>query len=249
MPRVCFVAPSLAELTRAGLDFLFPQVCVGCGRLGHLFCPACAQAVTPVPLPCCPHCGRPQSTSNQGCPDCRRNVPDPLTFVRAAALHTHPLREAIHAFKYEGRPELGPLLARYLVAVLARTPWDGAALDAVIPIPLHPERLAERGYNQAERLTASLCAVTGLHHAPHWLERARLTRQQVGLGPAERHANVDGAFTAAPDMCGKHVLLVDDVCTTGATLRACAQAARAAGALAVYGLTLALPPRSDENRI
>lgn len=248
MPRVGFVAPSLAELISIGLDFLFPHVCAGCGRLGHLFCPACAQAVTPVPLPCCPHCGRPQSSSNQVCPDCRRNTHDSLTFVRAAALHTHPLREAIHAFKYEGRPELGPLLARYLVVALSQAPWQDAVLDAVIPIPLHADRMAERGYNQAERLTAPLCAATGLPHAPHWLARSRLTRQQVGLGPAERQVNVDGAFTAAPDVCGKRLLLVDDVCTTGATLRACAQAARAAGATAVYGLTLALPPRDVENR-
>lgn len=164
-----------------------------------------------------------------------------MTLSRAAALHTAPLREAIHAFKYEGRPELGPLLARYLIAVFRQEPWPNLVIDAVVPIPLHAERHAERGYNQAERLAAPFCAATGLRLAPEWLTRTRLTRQQVGLGPAERHANVDGAFVAANAVHGKSLLLIDDVCTTGATLRACAQAALDAGAARVYGLTLALP--------
>jgi ComF family protein len=151
------------------------------------------------------------------------------------------LREAIHAFKYENRPELGPSLARYLVAAFAQAPWPGVVLDAVVPVPLHVERLAERGYNQAERLATPFGAATGLPVVPDWLARTRFTQQQVGLGPVERQANVDGAFTAATAVAGRQLLLIDDVLTTGATLRAAAQAARAAGAVAVYGLTLALP--------
>lgn len=231
----------LPELIRGSLDLLYPPACCGCGRWGAVFCDACAQAVAPVPLPICARCGRPRAAAVAHCADCRQVADDPLLWTRAAALHHTPLREAIHAFKYENRPELGPLLARYLVAVFRHAPWCDAAIDAVVPVPLHAERLAERGYNQAERLATPFAVAVGLPVADDWLARTRLTRQQVGLGPAERQANVEGAFQATPAVAGRHILLIDDVLTTGATLRAAARAARTAGAVAVYGLTLALP--------
>jgi predicted amidophosphoribosyltransferase len=101
----------------------------------------------------------------------------------------------------------------------------------------------ERGYNQAELLATTFCHAVGLPLQPTWMERTRETRQQVGLGPSERHTNVAGAFSAAQAVAGQHLLLIDDVYTTGSTLRACAAAALAAGAKAVYGLTLAQPAR------
>lgn len=238
----------LTHWTQIGLDLLFPAVCCGCGALGDPLCPTCAQQVTPVSAPICAHCGRPLPHAQSVCTDCARLTQDPLTLARAATLHTSPMREAIHALKYENRPELGPYLARYLIAVFAAPPWTPHAgevnmgkIDAVVPVPLHAERLAERGYNQSELLAASFCAATGLHCAPAWLARIRATRQQVGLGPEERHANVADAFDADPAVAGQTLLLIDDVRTTGATLRACATAALAAQATAVYALTLAIP--------
>jgi ComF family protein len=216
---------------------------VGCGRLGERFCPACAQAVEPVPLPQCAHCGLAQPVATSRCISCSGRANDLLTFTRAAALHTYPLREAIHAFKYEAQPELAPLLARHLVAVYAEPPWSNLPqpITAVVPVPLHPQRLAERGYNQAALLATIFGDAVGLPVQPAWLERTRETRHQVGLGPSERQTNVDGAFAATEAVMGHHLLLIDDVYTTGATLRACAAAALAAGAAAVYGLTLAQP--------
>lgn len=233
----------LERLTQAGLDLLFPAVCCACGALGDALCPTCAQRVDAVPDPICPRCGRPLPHAQAVCTDCSRLTQDLLTLARAATLHTTPMREAIHALKYENRPELGPYLARYLVAVFAAPPWTShaAKFDAVVPVPLHSERLIERGYNQSELLAAAFCQATGLHCAPTWLTRTRATRQQVGLGPDERHANVADAFCADPAVAGKTLLLIDDVRTTGATLRACAGAALTAQAHAVYALTLALP--------
>jgi ComF family protein len=167
--------------------------------------------------------------------------------TRASALHTSPLRDAIHAFKYQGQPQLAPFLARYLVAVYSQPPWSNMpqAISAVVPVPLHEERLRERGYNQSELLALHFCRATGLSLQPTWLARIRETRQQVGLDPSQRRANVDGAFAASAGVAGQRLLLIDDVYTTGSTLRACAVAALDAGATAVYALTLAQPaPRS-----
>jgi ComF family protein len=247
MAHALTLRDGLHRLAAAGLDLLFPPVCAGCGRLGYLFCPTCAQAVEPVPSPLCARCGKPLAAAAVRCATCRGDPASPLTLSRAAALHTDPLRPAIHAFKYEQQPALAAPLARYLAAVFRLPPWPdlAAQIDAVVPVPLHAQRLAERGYNQSELLAAAFCAQVGLACAPGWLARTRATRQQVGLGPQERRANVADAFCAGDDVAGRTLLLVDDVCTTGATFRACAAAARAAGARAVYALALAIPRHMD----
>jgi predicted amidophosphoribosyltransferase len=207
----------LRYLVDAGLTLLFPPTCVGCKRLGELFCAACAQAVEATPDPICARCGLAQPRATQRCANCLSHSDYALQLTRAAALHTWPLREAIHAFKYQEMPDLAPLLARYLVAVYADAPWVSLRrpITAVVPVPLHEQRLAERGYNQAELLAAHFCRAVKLPLQPNWVTRIRETRQQVGLGPAERKMNVQGAFAAT----------------------------RAAGAETVYGLTLAQPVR------
>jgi len=232
----------LRRAADSALDLLFPPRCAGCEAPGQPFCDRCAQLVAPVPAAICAVCGRPQAAAVALCSQCRRGRSS-LLIARAAALHAHPLREAIHALKYENRPELAEPLARYLAAVFQAPPWDvlPAPIDAVVPVPLHVQRREERGYNQSELLAASLCQATGLALQPAWLERIQATRQQVGLTAAERRQNVSGAFTAHSAVAGRALLLIDDVYTTGATLEACAEAATAAGARAVYALTLAIP--------
>ena len=173
----------------------------------------------------------------------------PLQLIRAAAHHAGPLRQGIHHLKYENQPELAPLLARYLVATFAQAPWQAihAKVDGVVPVPLHRDHLAARGYNQAELLAAAFCQQVQLPLYIDWVERERSTRSQVGLNAQERQINVDNAFVAHHQVENKVILLVDDVYTTGATLRACAAAALAAGATAVYGLALAAPVQVNEH--
>lgn len=236
----------LRALSGRGLDQLFPPTCVGCERAGYLLCPACAQAVESVGDHICAHCGRQQQQRTDRCSVCIKEEESPLTLMRAAALHTWPLREAIHALKYEGQPALADPLARYLCAVFSRPPWTDlhTEIDAVVPAPLHTQRKTERGYNQATLLARHLSRATGFPLQTGLLQRTEFTRPQVGLNAQERRANVADAFTASPLVHGKTLLLIDDVYTTGATMTACALAARKAGASAVYGLALALPSKA-----
>ena len=231
------------RLQTALLDLLFPPQCVACRRAGALVCDACAQAVLPVGPTICAGCGRPQAHAVTRCDQCQHLTADPLSGVRIAALHSSPLREMIHAFKYEQQPELATPLARYLVALIQTLPWSAAfpSVDGVVPIPLYSARYQERGYNQAELLASAFCHSVQLPLCSAWLLRQRATSSQVGLTAVERRRNVEDAFVATHAVFGKRLLLIDDVFTTGATMRACAQAALDAGASAVYGLALACP--------
>jgi ComF family protein len=169
--------------------------------------------------------------------------------VRAATIHHGAIRQAIHGLKYEAKPELGVALAPYLVATFEQAPWRTLhdAIDAVVPVPLHAERLATRGYNQAKLLAQAFSDWVKLPLHSHWLQRQHYTQSQVGLNHQQRQANVADAFWAAPAVAGRTLLLIDDVYTTGATLQACAKAARVAGARQVYALALATPDRFDLN--
>lgn len=232
-----------------GMDLLFPPACVGCGELGYHLCDRCAQAVDPVRPPLCAHCGRLQPHAVDHCRLCRpqpgqtESAMDALDMARAAALFGEPLQGAIHELKYNGRRGLARPLARYLIAAFQSPTWQEIApsLDAIVPVPLHRERMAERGFNQSQLLAEHLGAAVGLTMQPGWLMRHRSTRPQVGLDAMGRRQNVAGAFEAHPLVAGKALLLVDDVYTTGATLAACAQVARSAGATHIYALALALP--------
>lgn len=212
-------------------------------RLCAFLCAACAQLVEPVGPCFCEGCGRPQSKRITQCEQCQQQPVRLLDGVGIAALHVSPLREVIHAFKYEQRRELAEPLARYLVAHVQNMPYLPSllAVDGVVPVPLAQERFQERGYNQSELLASAFCHSVQLPLRPAWLIRRRSTQSQVGLTAAERQHNVQDAFVAATAVAGKRILLIDDVFTTGATMRACAQAALSAGAQVIYGLALACP--------
>lgn len=145
-------------------------------------------------------------------------------------------RQAVHLLKYRNLQALAPGLAR-LMAVHCRL--HPVPAEAIVPVPLHRSRLRQRGYNQAELLARGLGEELGLPVVLGWLERPRAGQPQARTsGREERWANTAGAFRAMGRDAGA-VLLVDDVCTTGATLNACAAALKAGGASRVWGLTLA----------
>lgn len=223
------------------LNLLFPPTCISCNRAGYLLCPLCSQQVKPIPAPICGRCGRAQPNQVDECSRCLRPSWK-LARVRAAGLFTDPLQRAIHALKYEGQKELAAPLARYLVIAydqLLPCPAK-CSIDLIIPVPLHPQRQQERGFNQAQLLAEAFGVCVGQPVATQELRRVRFVAPQVGLDFDARQENVREAFDAAPGLAGKRVLLIDDVITTGATFNACANALREVGVCEVYGLALAM---------
>ncbi len=231
------------------LDLVFPAVCPVCetrsGDPGpRPFCQPCWAALPAEAAPGCACCGLPFPglDGTLPCDACRR-APPPYAFARAVAVYRDGVRAAIHALKFARRPAVARPLGRWLAeAGAAALPVPPAAwADGVIPVPLHPGRLAERGFNQAELLAAPCAERWGLPLLGRALVRARPTVSQTELDLAARLANVRDAFRVARprDVQDRRVLLVDDVLTTGATVGAAARALRRAGAAAVGVLVLA----------
>lgn len=193
-----------------------------------------------VPDQICPRCGRfkdiaTESTGGVLCRECRRQ-PSPVSQMRAPMQYQEPLSRIIHRFKYEGYFALAGPLATLIID--GWPVWEHAP-DLILPIPLHPRRRRQRGYNQSELLARSLSRELGIVLDTTALRRTRHTAPQVGLGPVERHDNVRGAFSAAAGVRDRHVLLIDDVLTTGATMRSAAETLLAAGATTVSAYCLA----------
>jgi ComF family protein len=167
---------------------------------------------------------------------CRADPPT-WDWVRAGAEYQGAARDAIHAFKFEGKRALARPLAALVLEQVG--PGLGALPTALIPVPLAPARERTRGFNQAALLAERLATALRMPCRPRWLVRVRATGPQSDLGAAERRANVRGAFLAAPAVAGHHVVVVDDVLTTGATAAECTLALRAAGAARVGVLAVA----------
>ena len=205
--------------------------------MGAWLCAECISHCAYVEPPICPRCGD-TTVADEVCPRCRKS-PWQVESIRSVVYFEGVLREAIHALKYRGRTvlaePLGDLMADYWL-------HHGEPVDVVVPVPLHPTRLRERGYNQAGLLACHMVRRVGVAVNDCVLMRHRATRPQVELDPSQRKENVHAAFSCSSGaLAGTSVLLVDDVCTTGATLESCAAALREGGVRSVYALTLARP--------
>lgn len=218
------------------LNLIFPPTCANCHTVGTLLCEACIDAMPWVPLPICPRCGRPLDRPAEQCYLCARR-PLPLQQVRTAVYFIEPVQSLVHQLKYKHRFALAQPLADLMLRFRPR--WQ-TPVDAIVPIPLHARRYRQRGYNQAELLARRLSQQLQIPLNTSTLQRIQHTRSQVGLSRAARHANVADAFAVTDQqLWGQHILLVDDVFTTGATLSAATDALLAAGVTAVSGYCLA----------
>lgn len=226
----------------------WPRPCAVCGAWHTApLCGHCRQRVA-APRPRCPRCALPTLCAEP----CGACLHEPPTFVAAVAAvdYGFPWNRLITAFKFHSQPEWAPALAALIDAAIYRHVGLPAA-DAVVPVPLAPARLAERGYNQAWELARRLAARRGLASDARWLLRLRDTPHQVGAHRRQRQQNLRAAMWVTPDagarLVGRHVALVDDVLTTGATAQAAAQALQAAGAASVQVWVLARTPAPERT--
>lgn len=229
------IQKSLTDITWKAADWLFPPVCVGCGEPGEAICDICKLSIPRLPDQHCLLCYRPMQSSGV-CPSCMHHPPDFDKFYCFAA-YSGLMRNAIQRLKYGRDLGMGRLLAKYIAPDLLNLFGD---IDMVIPMPLSSERIRARGYNQSEAITKHLVDLTGWKHAPKALRKIRNTESQVHLSVVERLANLDGAFQAENDLVrAKRVLLLDDVFTTGATMRQASKALKTAGAIRVVSVAVA----------
>ena len=220
-------------MIREMLDLMMPRECLVCGRrLGAREAHLCLYCAADLPLTGyweLKH--NPMADQFNALLERRRPDGVPMDYAFAAALlfyhHENPYKRIPRALKYEGNVEAGRYFAQLLGRCMAGAEWF-RDVDRVIPVPLHPIRKWRRGYNQAQVIAARLARALGATLLPRALYRVRSTRSQTRLNARERLRNVEGVFRMRKPFCARHVLLVDDTFTTGATLAACYQAVRAA---------------------
>ena len=247
------LATLVGPLLRGTLDLLLPRACVSCdGALDAdepgVVCGRCWSRLLLLPSPRCERCGHPRRRGD--CKWCELLPP----FVRAVRsvcwLPGGTAGPIVHALKYDGWPATAAGMAERM----ARLDWPNDVVrerTALVPVPLAPTRQRERGFNQSELLATALGARWQIPVWPSAIARARATQTQTRLTPTERSSNVAGAFRATEaarsTLRGAHVVLVDDVVTTAATLNACAEALFAGGARILSYVTFGRAPASGDR--
>ena len=237
-------AASLAKLVEL---LVFPSFCRLCREPldepgEKVVCRACLAKLAPRSGPSCPLCGRFHESSAEDhlCARCLERAPA-FSAHRSCGIYGGTLKEIILLFKYRKYAPLSRPLARYAEAGLASDPrlWKGAHF--LVPVPLHPARRRERGFNQARLLARDLAKLRGMKVLGGCLVKVRDVPPQAGLRAADREENVKSAYYVRwpARVRGKTLVLVDDVTTTGATLRECARVLIEAGAKDVRAITLA----------
>lgn len=226
-------------------DLALPPLCLGCGRgldMHAALCGNCWAGIDFIEPPFCAVTGLPFAyEAGEGAVSAAA-IANPPTYARARAVmrYNEGSTKLIHRFKYNDRMEAAPAFARWLARAGAEFL---AEADLVAPVPLHTRRLFARRFNQSAELSRAVARLSGIACEPGLLLRVRATRPQVGLSGDARRRNVAGAFRLAADAVplvrDRHIVLVDDVMTTGATVEACARVLVAAGAAEVSVLCLA----------
>lgn len=225
---------------------LLPALCVACDDVlagdDRGLCSACRSRLQPMSGPCCPRCGVPADLDDQSCLECAASPP-PQTATVFWGEYDGVLRDAVLALKHRGHDEIARPLGRRLAALIGIAPWFDE-ITTVASVPSHDIRRFRRGFSAAPLIGAEVARAIK-RPLSQALRRHGLHRQ-AGRTRAQRKQLPRGSFSSSPRVCGHHVLLVDDVCTTGTTLRRAADSLLSAGAKAVFCATIAhaTDPRS-----
>jgi ComF family protein len=224
------------QLRETVIDFFFPSRCIGCGKSGSFLCDKCCCKLPRVSLPVCTKCGKPESTGVL-CPACW-GWQSQIDGMRSPFRFDGVMRQAIHELKYRNLKAIARCLAGLLFKYVQANPVPG---EVLVPVPLHNRRLRQRGYNQSSLIARELGKLAVLPLSEGCLIRLKNNPPQARTETVDqRRRNVSGVFACDDHrLSGKHVLLIDDVCTSGATLEACAIALKSVGVSSVWGLTLA----------
>jgi ComF family protein len=248
----------LWELAGGLASIFFPAPCGLCGKIldsaGRIpICRSCLALLVPWSAPLCPRCGRPfvsrmaiEGLEQPLCHGCRRGLYD-FDFARSYGAYSPAMARAIVLLKYQQVTPLAGFFSECLLPVVREYALQFAA-DVVVPVPLHPARRRERGYNQAELIARALARRLALPCRSHLLVRTQPRPEKLRLTVHERWRSVRNAFDIrkGSQVDKLRVLLLDDVLTTGATLDACSRALREAGAAYVAAITVARAmPRSQ----
>jgi ComF family protein len=227
-------------------QFFLPPQCPCCEKFSEEgkqgFCSNCLSAIRWIEPPFCSICGIPFISNEVETHPCGACVTHRkyFTIARALGAFEGSLQEAIHRWKYEGKTYLTPFFAEWMAEGLNRY-WEPGSFDLLIPVPLHTQRLRERGFNQVLLLVKDLSCRTGIPYHKTILQKKKLTIPQVNLSGAEREKGLRGTFHVIEkeELLGKTVLLIDDVYTTGATVNECSKVLLRGGAERVDVFTLA----------
>jgi len=228
------------------IDFILPPRCLICGKVitsDNALCAECFNQITFVTKPYCQHCGKPLSFTNLGgglyCSECLKNKHSVFYMCRSAIQYDDYSKKLILDFKFADHLENKHLLVQWLY--LAGKDIFETNPDVILPVPLHYSRLFKRKYNQSAVLAHELSRKTGVLARYNILKKCRYTKPQVNCSGKQRQKNVKDAFVIKNSefIRGKNIVLVDDVYTTGSTLRECAKILKKAGAKNVSALTVA----------
>jgi competence protein ComFC len=224
------------------VDVVFPKQCAGCDRRGSWLCDSCRETVQPLLGHGCIRCGVPRIAGSCACRDLHPAIERAISPYPYAGW----VGSAIRRLKYENERARADHLGQELVEAVRSLGPDPIA--GLIPVPLHPRKQRERGYNQSELLARSISGALGVPVTP-MIQRTRHTTAQMTLGADDRRRNVAHAFAFighAPPVADARYVLIDDVRTTGSTLGACAEALVAAGIERVLVATVAVDLRAGQ---
>ena len=224
------------------LDLLYPPRCPLCDGVlprGALVCPECERQLPYVQTRRCLKCGKPVERGQDLCRDCQKTE---HLFDEGIGifLYDDVMRRTMAAFKYKGRQEYGKKLGT-LMYLASRDKLELWKPDAIVPVPLHADRLKRRGYNQAEEVALAVSALSGIPIRNRAVVRMGSTRAMKGLGASERQGNLARAFADGPEpVKGESILLIDDIYTTGSTMDAVTEILKGQGASYVCFLAVCI---------